>query len=168
MPIFTVIFLLALVCTVSIRVWLATRHIRYVHTHRNRVPENFSSQVNLDAHQKAADYTCAKTRLNYANICLDTALLLMLTLGGGLNALNFFWSNWFSDPLLQGMIFILRKCPTALTDGAQFSLCSAYALRKDLMLTNKAKTTPASVNVSVCDTRSPLNNAVMVSNIFTF
>ena len=107
MPIFTVIFLLALVCTVSIRVWLATRHIRYVHTHRNSVPENFSSQISLDAHQKAADYTCAKTRLNYANICLDTVLLLILTLGGGLNALNFFWSNWFSDPLLQGMIFIL-------------------------------------------------------------
>ena len=75
--------------------------------HRNSVPENFSSQINLDAHQKAADYTCAKTRLNYANICLDTALILMLTLGGGLNALNLFWSNWFSDPLLQGMIFIL-------------------------------------------------------------
>jgi len=94
-------------CVVSTRVWLATRHIRHVHKHRNNVPENFSSQVNLDSHQKAADYTCAKTRLNYANICLDTALLLMLTLGGGLNALNLFWSNWFSDPLLQGMIFIL-------------------------------------------------------------
>lgn len=107
MPIFTVIFLLALVCAVSIRVWLATRHIRYVHMHRNSVPENFSSQVNLDSHQKAADYTCAKTRLSYANICLDTVLLLMLTLGGGLNVLNFFWSNLFSDPLLQGMIFIL-------------------------------------------------------------
>ena len=94
-------------CVVSTRVWLATRHIRYVHKHRNSVPENFSSQVNLDSHQKAADYTCAKTRLNYANICLDTALLLILTLGGGLNALNLFWSNWLSDPLLQGMIFIL-------------------------------------------------------------
>lgn len=107
MQIFTVIFLLTLMCVVSVRVWLATRHIRYVHTHRNSVPENFSSQVNLDSHQKAADYTCAKTRLNYANIFLDTVLLLILTLGGGLNALNAFWSNWFSDPLSHGMILIL-------------------------------------------------------------
>lgn len=107
MQIFTVIFLFTLMCVVSIRVWLATRHIRYVHTHRNSVPENFSSQVNLDSHQKAADYTCAKTRLNYANIFLDTVLLLILTLGGGLNALNAFWSNWFSDPLSHGMILIL-------------------------------------------------------------
>jgi len=107
MQIFTVIFLFTLMCVVSIRVWLATRHIRYVHTHRNSVPENFSSQVNLDSHQKAADYTCAKTRLNYVNILLDTVLLLILTLGGGLNALNAFWSNWFGDPLSHGMILIL-------------------------------------------------------------
>ena len=107
MQIFTIVFLFTLMCVVSIRVWLATRHIHYVHTHRNSVPENFSSQVDLDSHQKAADYTCAKTRLNYANIFLDTLLLLILTLGGGLNALNAFWSNWFSDPLSHGMILIL-------------------------------------------------------------
>jgi STE24 endopeptidase len=107
MQIFTVIFLFTLLCVVSIRVWLATRHIRYVHTHRNSVPKNFSSQVNLESHQKAADYTCAKTRLNYVNIFLDTVLLLILTLGGGLNTLNAFWSNWFSDPLSHGMILIL-------------------------------------------------------------
>ena len=107
MQIFTVIFLFTLMCVFSIRIWLATRHIRYVYTHRNSVPENFSSQVNLDSHQKAADYTCAKTRLNYANIFLDTVLLLILTLGGGLNVLNAFWSNWFSDPLSHGMILIL-------------------------------------------------------------
>ncbi len=107
MQIFTVIFLFTLTCVVLIRVWLATRHIHHIQTHRNSVPENFSSQINLDSHQKAADYTCAKTRLNYANIFLDTALLLVLTLGGGLNALNVFWSNWFSDPLSHGMVLIL-------------------------------------------------------------
>ena len=107
MQIFTVIFLFTLTSVVLIRVWLATRHIHHIQTHRNSVPENFSSQINLDSHQKAADYTCAKTRLNYANILLETVLLLVLTLGGGLNALNVFWSNWFSDPLSHGMVLIL-------------------------------------------------------------
>lgn len=107
MQIFTVIFLFTLTSVVLIRVWLATRHIHHIQTHRNSVPENFSSQINLDSHQKAADYTCAKTRLNYANIFLETVLLLVLTLGGGLNALNVFWSNWFSDPLSHGMVLIL-------------------------------------------------------------
>lgn len=104
---FTVIFLFTLICVVFTRVWLTTRHIRYVKMHRNRVPENFSSQINLDSHQKAADYTCAKTRLNYFNIFLDALLLLILTLGGGLNLLNSFWAEWFIDPVSHGIALIL-------------------------------------------------------------
>lgn len=107
MQTFTVVFLVALVLTIFIKSWLASRHIHYVRTHRNSVPDNFSSQINLEAHQKAADYTCAKTRLSYANILLEAVLLLMLTLGGGLNILAIFWSNWFSDSLAHGMALIL-------------------------------------------------------------
>jgi STE24 endopeptidase len=107
MQTFTVVFLFALMLAVFIRTWLAARHIRYVHTHRNSVPDNFSSHINLDAHQKAADYTCAKTRLSYTNIFLDSVLLLALTLGGGLNTLTAFWSNWFSNSLAHGMMLIL-------------------------------------------------------------
>ena len=107
MQTFTVVFLVVLLLTVFIRTWLASRHIRYVRTHRNSVPDNFSSQINLDAHQKAADYTCAKTRLSYTNIFLDVALLLVLTLGGGLNTLAAFWSNWLSDSLAYGMALIV-------------------------------------------------------------
>ena len=107
MQTFTVVFLSALLLTVFTRIWLASRHIRYVRTHRDRVPDNFSSQINLDAHQKAADYTCAKTRLSYINILLDAVLLLVLTFGGGLNILADFWSNWFGDSLAHGMALIL-------------------------------------------------------------
>ena len=107
MQTFTVVFLVALALTIFIKSWLASRHIHYVRTHRNSVPDNFSSQINLEAHQKAADYTCAKTRLSYANILLEAVLLLMLTLGGGLNILAIFWSNWFSDSLAHGMALIL-------------------------------------------------------------
>ncbi|MEE8618203.1 MAG: M48 family peptidase, partial [Nitrosomonadaceae bacterium] len=107
MQTFTVVFLSALLLTVFTRIWLASRHIRYVRTHRDRVPDNFSSQINLDAHQKAADYTCAKTRLSYINIMLDAVLLLVLTFGGGLNILADFWSNWFGDSLAHGMALIL-------------------------------------------------------------
>jgi len=107
MQTFTVVFLGVLLLTVFIRTWLASRHIRYVRTHRNSVPDNFSSQINLNAHQKAADYTCAKTRLSYTNIFLDAVLLLVLTLGGGLNTLAAFWSNWLSDSLAYGMALIV-------------------------------------------------------------
>jgi STE24 endopeptidase len=107
MQIFTAIFLSALTITFFTRVWLATRHIRHVLAHRDRVPPNFSPQITLEAHQKAADYTCAKTRLGYVSILLEATLLLMLTLGGGLSALDAIWSNWASEPLIHGMALIL-------------------------------------------------------------
>ncbi len=107
MQTFTTLFLAALTLTFLVRIWLATRHIHHVFAHRHRVPDDFSSRITLESHQKAADYTCAKTRLGYISITLDTLLLLALTLGGGLNALADFWSNWFSDPLIHGMALIV-------------------------------------------------------------
>lgn len=107
MQTFTAIFLAALTLTVLTQLWLATRQIRHVLTHRDRVPETFSSRIDLDAHQRAADYTCAKTRLRYVGISLEAVLLLAFTLGGGLNALAVFWSNWLDDPLVHGMALIV-------------------------------------------------------------
>lgn len=106
MQTFTVIFILALLLTTLTQLWLAARHIRHIVAHRDQVPDAFAAQVDLSAHQKAADYTCAKVRLSYPNILLHAGLLLALTLGGGLELLSDFWRTWFSDPLWHGMVFI--------------------------------------------------------------
>lgn len=107
MQTFTIIFVLTLLLTTMTQWWLATRHIRHVIAHRNQVPDAFAAQIDLSAHQKAADYTCAKVRLGYPSLLLHAGLLLALTLGGGLEMLSSFWSASFSDPLLHGMILIL-------------------------------------------------------------
>lgn len=104
---FTAIFFAALILTLGTRMWLATRHIRHVQSHRDRVPTEFSSQITLEAHQKAADYTCAKTRLGYVSMFLEVIVLMILTLGGGLNVLAGLWSSWFSDPITHGAALIL-------------------------------------------------------------
>ncbi|MDN5752072.1 MAG: M48 family metallopeptidase [Nitrosospira sp.] len=123
MQTFTAVFLVALLLTFCARVWLATRHIHHVLAHRDRVPDDFSSRIDLEAHQKAADYTCAKTRLGYAGITLETALLLIFTLGGGLHALAVFWSDWLTDPLAHGMALIIS---TMLLMGAAEIPISLY------------------------------------------
>ncbi len=107
MQTFTAVFLVALLLTFCVRMWLATRHIHHVLAHRDRVPDNFSAQISLEAHQKAADYTCAKTRVGYISISLETLLLLIFTLGGGLNVLIVFWSHLLSDPIASGMALII-------------------------------------------------------------
>src|SRR5215468_620031 len=81
---FTSLFLLALAVSLGTQLWLARRQMRHVAAHRERVPAHFADRVSLAAHQKAADYTVARNRLGVAEILLDAAVLLVLTLGGGL------------------------------------------------------------------------------------
>src|SRR5258708_28156896 len=77
-------FVAALATSVGVQLWLARRQVRYVWAHRSAVPEHFSDRVALAAHQKAADYTVMRTRLGVVDLLLDTVVLLVLTLGGGL------------------------------------------------------------------------------------
>lgn len=106
MHIFTIVFILVLTLTTLIQLWLARRHVRHIAVNRDQVPEAFAAQIDLSAHQKAADYTCAKVRLSYLSILLGAGLLLLLTLGGGLEWLSDFWSTWLTDPLWHGIALI--------------------------------------------------------------
>ncbi len=107
MQTFTAVFLTALSLTTLIQLWLATRHIRHVRAYRDSVPQDFVTQIDLAAHQKAADYTCAKTQLEYPSTLMHVLFLLILTLGGGLNVLADFWANRLTDPIEQGMALII-------------------------------------------------------------
>ncbi|MEQ1804170.1 MAG: M48 family metallopeptidase [Burkholderiaceae bacterium] len=87
-PALTLAFTAALVASLLVRLYLATRQMRHVATHRSAVPDPFVAKVSLDAHQKAADYTLAKGRLSLLEIALAGAVLLGWTLLGGLDTLN--------------------------------------------------------------------------------
>ena len=84
----TLIFALALIGSLLLKLWLATRQIRHVATHRDAVPPTFSATITLQAHQRAADYTVVKTRFGLIELAWGAALTLAWTLLGGLSALN--------------------------------------------------------------------------------
>ncbi|MBS4096092.1 MAG: M48 family metallopeptidase [Sulfuricella sp.] len=107
MQTFTLVFLAALALSLAVRLWLALRHINHIAAHRAAVPPEFAAQITLPAHQKAADYSIAKTRLGIVHALLETALLLAFTLGGGLETLNQALGGALSDPLWQGVALIL-------------------------------------------------------------
>ena len=85
---FTLIFTSLLVINLLIKFWLANRQMRHVAQHRAKVPDAFASVIDTAAHQKAADYTIAKLRLGHWDLALDTAMLVMWTLLGGLAFLD--------------------------------------------------------------------------------
>ena len=78
----TWLLLAALALASSTRLWLGARQIRHVRAHRDAVPASFSGSIALSAHQKAADYTSAKTRLGMVDVLINAATLLVFTLGG--------------------------------------------------------------------------------------
>jgi len=84
----TIVFAVALLASLALRLWLATRQMRHVAAHRDRVPAAFAAHVSLEAHRRAADYTLARGRLGLLSMAFGSAVLLGWTLLGGLDLLN--------------------------------------------------------------------------------
>ncbi|MCW3697546.1 M48 family metallopeptidase [Burkholderia cenocepacia] len=91
---FTLLFALAVLTMVVTKLWLASRQIRFVAAHRNGVPAQFSATIPLTAHQRAADYTVERTRLTMLEIVVSAAVLVGLTLLGGVGALDTLLTGW--------------------------------------------------------------------------
>ena len=104
---FTWIFLAALTLMTGIELWLSLRQSRYVHAHRNDVPEAFKDQVELAAHQKAAKYTVAKGQFSRIESIFAVVILLAWTLGGGLALLADAWNTLAWSEMTTGIVFIL-------------------------------------------------------------
>ena len=85
---FSVLFIVFLSLTLGCRFWLASRQIRYVQQHRQTVPPQFAEKITLESHQKAADYTIARTKLGIVDLYIGALVLLALTLFGGLQWLS--------------------------------------------------------------------------------
>lgn len=104
---FTYIFLFALFSSFFVQLLLGYRHIRHVGLHRNKVPDAFADEIPLDAHQKAADYTQAKIKTHFCELVLSTILVLLWTLGGGLQVLDNIWRLLALPELATGTLFLL-------------------------------------------------------------
>ncbi len=103
----TFIFIGLLAFSTLIRFWLGTRQISHVQANRNQVPAAFNQNISLEAHQKAADYSSAKTRLGLREMIVQALLLLVLTIGGGLQWLDSIWTAIVPNhEILRGAIVI--------------------------------------------------------------
>ncbi|GAA4025523.1 M48 family metallopeptidase [Actimicrobium antarcticum] len=100
---FSILFVSVLLLTVALRFWLGARQMRHVAANRNTVPPQFAEKIALASHQKAADYTIAKTRFGLLMLVVSSVVLMGFTLLGGL--------QWLSVTLLSitgaGMVFQL-------------------------------------------------------------
>lgn len=98
--------LLATAGSLFTQCWLQWRQLRSIARHRHAVPAAFRNSITLDEHQKAADYSSARTRLRMASLWLDSVLLLALTFGGGIAAAANLAASLTAQPQLSGMLTI--------------------------------------------------------------
>jgi len=104
---FTWVFVLALAASTAVRLWLAARQARHVQAHRGAVPGTFAGTIPLSAHQKAADYTVARARVGMVDVVIGAGMLLVLTLGGGVQWLSDRWAGVFeTGGLAHGVALI--------------------------------------------------------------
>ncbi len=107
MNIFTVIFLIALAAGTLLKWWLARRQLGAVTGHRDAVPEAFREAISLETHQTAADYTAAKTRAGILETGVAAIVLILWTLGGGIDLLASVWTGTGLAPLIFGTGLLL-------------------------------------------------------------
>ena len=103
----TFIFIALLLLTTATRLWLGSRQISHVQANRAQVPSAFADNISLEAHQKAADYSSAKTKLVLIEAVVQALLLAALTIGGGLQWIDDAWRNVLSNhEIIRGALVI--------------------------------------------------------------
>jgi len=125
---FTNLFIAAVLLTTSVKLWLARRHLAHVAAHRASVPAAFSEKIELAAHQKAADYTSAKTRHAMLAAIFDALVLLALTLGGGIQWLAELWQQTFDSIIVQGIALIASVTLISSLLDAPFNLYKTFVI----------------------------------------
>src|SRR5437762_11881640 len=128
---FTLVFVLALLLCLGLRLWLAWRQLRFVRAHRDRVPDEFAQTVSLAAHTKAADYTVAKTRLSVLDEVVGTAILLpWLTLGGGIAWLMGLGSSLDGWPVVRDIAVMVGFALVTGLVSLPFSLYRTFVIEE--------------------------------------
>ena len=103
----TLVFIGLLIATTLTRLWLGSRQVAHVQANRTQVPAAFAADISLESHQKAADYSSAKTKLALTEVIVQALLLLFFTLGGGLQWLDDAWRNLLPNAeIIRGALVI--------------------------------------------------------------
>ena len=125
---FTLLFLTTTFAYVVTMIWLNIRQVKSVQRSFARVPDEFAEKITLKQHQKAANYTRAKLKVNNLEIVFSTLVLLAWTLGGGLEWLDGFWRSVTADTLYIGVGFIISLLLIGTVIDLPFSLYRTFVL----------------------------------------
>jgi len=127
---FSWIFLLALGASLALKLWLARRQLHNVAANRARVPDAFADSIQLDAHQKAADYTITNTLQGRMELIYSSLLLVGWTLGGGLQWLDSSWQQFGWGTISTGVAMLISAFMIMALLELPFSLYHTFVIEE--------------------------------------
>lgn len=127
----TFAFLITLAANFLIELWLNIKNQFHISTHSDAVPEEFNEVVNLEAHQKAANYSRAKLQLSRFTLFFDAAVLLFMTLGGGFQEIYNYWLNTELSPIWRDTAFLLSTFWFLSLLHLPFSLIATFKIEQE-------------------------------------
>lgn len=125
---FTLLFIAFLLTDVLLRFWLASRQLRHVIRHRNKVPPEFSERIGLYSHQRAADYTVSKIRFSMLEHITEAAVLIGFTLLGGLQFIDLHLGKLIANEMWRQLALIAAVLAIMGVIGLPFSIWRKFKL----------------------------------------
>jgi STE24 endopeptidase len=128
---FSIVFAIFVLAALAWRTWLGLRQARHVARHREAVPADFAELIPLEAHRKAADYTLEKQRLGLVEtVLVDGAVLLLLTLGGGLAAIDALSARLFGDGYVRDLATVFGLMLASTLASLPFDLWRTFVVEE--------------------------------------
>lgn len=130
METYSILFVLALLLSLVVQLWLSNRQSKAISAHRSSVPGAFSQQITLEQHQKAADYTSAKLAINKVELFYGGILLLVWTLGGGLEWVDNFMRSLEYNEIVTGLAVIFSVMFISAIIDLPFTLYRTFKIEQ--------------------------------------
>lgn len=136
---FGLFFIIFFILKHSAQFYLSWRNKNHVAKNRAAVPAKFTDSISLEEHQKAADYTIAKSNFGRWNLLFDAAVLLVWIKGGGLELLDQLVRSLELSQLWTGVLFLLGMGLVSSILGIPWEIYNTFVLEEKFGFN---KTTP--------------------------
>lgn len=128
---FALLFVGLLLAGVAAKLALLRRQVRHVQAHRDTVPAAFADAIPLSSHQRAADYTAARAGLSARQTLASAVFLLLMTLGGGLQAVHEAWATVLAPgSLVHGVALLATLAVLGWALELPFVLVRSFGIEK--------------------------------------
>ena len=125
------IFLVATGCYLATLLYLNLRQNRAVKKSFDSVPQDFINNISIEEHQKAANYTQAKIKIGNIEMIFSSAILLLWTIGGGIDYLDQVWQSQTDNNLSLGVGVLISIMIIGSIIDLPFSIYRTFVLEQN-------------------------------------